>query len=96
MLKRIPRPLKSKYALAALAMLFWIIFFHNNDLVSQISSRVKLQQLKDEQNYYRDQIKETQAAIDDLTTNQASLEKFAREHHHMKKDDEDLFLVIYE
>ena len=96
MIKRIPRPLKSKYALAALAMLLWIAFFHNNDLISQISSRMKLQQLKEEQQYYRDQIEDTKAAIHDLTTNMESLEKFAREHHHMKKDDEDLYLVIYE
>lgn len=96
MIKRIPRPLKSKYALAALAMLMWITFFHNNDLISQVSSRMKLQQLKEEQQYYRDQIEETKAAIHDLTTNMESLEKFAREHHHMKKDDEDLYLVVYE
>lgn len=95
-MKRIPRPLRSKYAIAALAMLLWISFFHNNDLISQISSRMKLQELKEEQDYYREQIEETNAAIQDLTTNVESLEKFAREHHHMKKQDEDLFLVIYE
>jgi len=95
-MKRIPRPLRSKYAIAAIAMLLWISFFHNNDLVSQISSRMKLQELKEEQEYYREQIEETNAAIQDLTTNVESLEKFAREHHHMKKQDEDLYLVIYE
>jgi len=96
MMKRIPRPLKSKYAIAAMAMLLWITFFHNNDLISQMSSRIKLQNLKQEQEYYRQQIEETRAAIKDLTTNMESLEKFAREHHHMKKQDEDLYLVITE
>lgn len=95
-MKRIPRPLKSKYAIAALAMLLWISFFNNNDLISQFSSRLKLQDLKQEQQYYREQIKATNEAIIQLTTNMESLEKFAREHHHMKKENEDLYLVIYE
>lgn len=95
-MKRIPRPLRSKYAIAAMVMILWISFFHNNDLISQISSRMKLQDLKQEQEYYREQIKSTNSAIQDLTTNVESLEKFAREHHHMKKQDEDLYLVIYE
>lgn len=95
-MKRIPQPLKSKYAIAALVMLLWISFFNNNDLISQFSSRLKLQDLKQEQQYYREQIKETNEAILDLTTNMESLEKFAREHHHMKKENEDLYLVIYE
>lgn len=95
-MKRIPRQLKSKYAIAVMAMFMWITFFHNNDLISQIASRMKLQDLKQEQEYYRLQIADTKAAIKDLTTNMESLEKFAREHHHMKKQDEDLYLVIYE
>lgn len=95
-MKRIPRPLRSKYAIAAMVMILWISFFHNNDLISQISSRMKLQDLKQEQEYYRQQIESTNSAIKDLTTNVESLEKFAREHHHMKKQDEDLYLVIYE
>lgn len=79
-----------------MVMILWISFFHNNDLISQISSRMKLQDLKQEQEYYRQQIESTNSAIQELTTNVESLEKFAREHHHMKKQDEDLYLVIYE
>lgn len=95
-MKRIPRPLRSKYSIAAIALLMWITFFHNNDLISQVASRFKLQNLKGEQEYYRQQIEETKAAINDLTNNMESLEKFAREHHHMKKQDEDLYLIIEE
>ncbi len=96
MLKRIPKFLRNKYALATLAMLLWITFFHNNDLISQMGARMKLNQLENEQEYYRQRIEETKAAIHDLTTNKESLEKFAREHHHMKKEDEDIFLVIFD
>lgn len=95
-MKRIPKTLRSKYVITAIVMLLWISFFHNNDLISQISSRMKLQELREEQDYYKEQIEVTNAAIQDLTTNVESLEKFAREQHHMKKEDEDLYLVIYE
>lgn len=95
-MKRIPKFLKSKYAIAAMIMLLWITFFHNNDLISQVASRMKLKDLKQEKEYYHQQIEDTKAAIKDLTTNMESLEKFAREHHHMKKQDEDLYLVITE
>lgn len=95
-MNRIPRILRTKYAIAAIAMLLWITFFHNNDLISQFSSRMRLMELQREQEYYHQRIDETKAAIEDLTTNMESLEKFAREHHHMKKENEDLFLVITE
>jgi cell division protein FtsB len=95
-MKKIPPFLRTKYAVATFALLFWITFLHNNDLISQVSSRVKLQLLKNEQQYYRGEIEKTKEAIHDLTTNVESLEKFAREHHHMKKENEDLYLVITE
>ncbi len=95
-MKKIPPFLRTKYAVATIALFFWITFLHNNDLISQVSSRVKLQLLKNEQQYYREEIEKTKESIHDLTTNVESLEKFAREHHHMKKENEDLYLVITE
>jgi cell division protein FtsB len=95
-MNKIPPFLRTKYSVATFALFFWITFLHNNDLISQVSSRVKLQLLKNEQQYYRDEIENTKEAIHDLTTNVESLEKFAREHHHMKKENEDLYLVITE
>ena len=45
---------------------------------------------------YKDQIKQTDKAYAELTTNPATQEKFAREHYWMKRDNEDVFVIVPE
>ena len=39
---------------------------------------------------------ENQKEIESLTTDTASLEKYAREKHLMKKDNEDIYIIVEE
>jgi cell division protein FtsB len=43
----------------------------------------------------KDEIVKLKIALSDLD-NPRSLEKYAREHHYFKKDDEDLFIFSFE
>jgi len=93
---KIPAFLKNKYLLAAVAFLTWMLFFDNNDILSQVRLRLKLSEYENKKAYYEKKISEVKKEKEELLTNQASLEKFAREQYMMKKDNEDLFVIVPE
>lgn len=84
----------NKYFISLLAVLTWVLFFDKNDVLSQLELRKKLHQLQEEKNYYTDEIAKSNNEINELKTNPASLEKFAREKYLMKKDNEEIFVIV--
>ena len=85
--------LKNKYIMTFLVFFVWMLFFDKNDLLTQISHRNNLNQMNQDKNYFIEEIKRNQAIMHDLETNPEALERFAREEYHMKKADEDIFVV---
>jgi cell division protein FtsB len=55
--------------------------------------RKELYQLEESRNYYLQQIEATKSELGQLKSDPATLEKYAREKYHMKKDNEDLFII---
>jgi len=88
--------IRNKFVLTFLFFSVWIIFFDQNNLIDRFSDVKKLNQLEKEKEYYKKQIKEDQQRILELTSDKDDLEKFAREKYLMKKDNEDIFVVIQE
>lgn len=86
--------MRNKYILCITAFLVWMFFFDRNDLVSQVRLRMKLSDHRDKKEYYEEQIAQVKKEKSELLTNQASLEKFARERYMMKKDNEDLYVIV--
>jgi cell division protein FtsB len=74
----------------------WIVFFDKNDLKTQLELRNDVKKLQEERNYYAAEIKQITSDISELNTNPKTLEKFAREKYLMKKDDEDIFVIVEE
>lgn len=72
------------------------MFFDRNSLLRQYGDREDLYQLKKEKLYYQDEIQQTKKDLNELLTDKASLEKFAREKYLMKKDNEEIWLVLEE
>ena len=94
LLTHIPSWLKNKYLLTAVGFTVWILFFDSRDLItSHFRERSELQKLEKSKRYYEQQIAATKQELDQLKTNPAVLEKYAREKYLMKRDNEDLFLV---
>ncbi len=77
-----------------MVFLAWLTFFDANNLVRQLELRSNLNELQCEKEYYLDQIKLNNALTEELRTNQSTLEKFAREKYLMKRDNEDIYLII--
>lgn len=88
------RRLHNKYFYAGLAFFVWIFFFDRNNLVSRYKTMRELQNVKQQREFYMQEIKNDKKATEDLLSDTASLEKFAREKYLMKKDNEDIFLII--
>jgi hypothetical protein len=86
---------RNKYIVTTLAFLVWIIVFDKNNILSQLKLTSKLHQLKNEKKYFLQQIRQDDIETKELMTDPASLEKFAREEYLMKRDSEDIFLIIH-
>jgi cell division protein FtsB len=93
---KIPKILKNKYALSAFAFLIWISFFDQNNLITQFQYQRELNKLEEEQEFYQEELKVIQEDLEELQSNPKTLEKFAREKYLMKKDDEELFVIVEE
>ena len=53
----------------------------------------ELHKLENRKVYFEEQIKTVRKELDQLKSNPATLEKYARERYLMKRDNEDLFVV---
>ena len=94
LLTHIPSWLKNKYLLTAVGFTVWILFFDARDFItSHFREKGELQKLEKSKKYYEQQIAATKLELDQLRTNPAVLEKYAREKYLMKRDKEDLFLI---
>ncbi len=87
---------RNKYFLISVIFLVWLIFFDRNDLLSQYEYRQQLNKLKEEHAFYTKETADVQKQLDELTSNKEKLEKFAREKYLMKKQDEDVFVIVTE
>ena len=95
-LGKIPPFLKNKYLLTGLAFVIWLAFFDRNNLVSQLKSHKVLNDLNTEKKFYIDQAQQDSAALHELTTDTASMERYAREKYMMKRDSEDIYIIVRE
>ena len=95
-MKRLINLVKNKFFLVTLAFLVWMIFFDKNDLFSQYEYRHQVNKLKEERDFYKKETDQVNKELDELTSNPQKLEKFAREKYLMKKDNEDVYVIVHQ
>lgn len=88
------RILKNRYFWVLLAFAVWLLFFDKNNFFETQKSRQALKKLEQENAYYEKEIERVRQERDELFTNNQTLEKFAREKYFMKKENEDLFVIM--
>jgi cell division protein DivIC len=93
LLSHIPAWMRNKYLVATLAFVVVMLFFGDNDLVTQYYRTRELQKLNAGKKYYNEEIKTAKKELNLLLTNISTLEKYAREKYWMKKDNEDLYII---
>ncbi len=93
-LKKLIIILKNKYVLTGVIFVVWMFLFDSNNLLDRMKDLRNLSQLENDKIYYRDKIRTDSLKLQELRTNDENLEKFAREQYLMKRDNEDIFVVI--
>ena len=88
--------IRNKYTFTLLAFVVWVSFFDKNDVLSQMDLRKEVKKLEEEKKYFVTEIGNNKNDMKELMTNPKNLEKFAREKYLMKKDDEDVFVLVDE
>lgn len=86
----------NKYFYTGLAFLVWISFFDRDNFIEQSRLSQALKGLRSKKEYYQREIVKNKQKINLLETDSAYLEKFAREKYYMKKDNEEVFVIISE
>ena len=93
-LDHIPSWLKNKYLLTAIGFAVWVLFIDERDFITPRFRHVaELHKLEDQKQFYNAQIRAVSTELDQLKSNPATLEKYAREKYLMKRDNEDVFVI---
>ncbi|HEY9117200.1 MAG TPA: septum formation initiator family protein [Roseivirga sp.] len=93
---RLPKYLKNYYVLFGLFFVIWMFFVDSNDVVSQVKMAQKLNELESQKEFYLQKKLEVLKDREELNTDKELLEKFAREKYMMKKQSEDLYVIVSE
>ena len=88
--------LKNKYVLTAIIFFIWLLIFDQNNLLERRKVNHEYKELIEEREYYLNKIEEDRKRIEELKTDDENLEKFAREQYLMKKENEDIFIIVDE
>ncbi len=96
MMNKMLHRFNNKYAITILVFGVWMLFFDNNNFIAQIRLNRTLHELEMEKEYYLSEIEKDRHATYELITDTLTLEKFGREQYLMKRDNEDIYLIVDE
>jgi len=96
LLARIPSRLRNRYVAGVLGLLAWITFFDRNDAWTTFKNRRELARMREQKEWISEEIGRTKEHLHELSSDKELLEKFARERYLMKRDNEDIFVLVPE
>ena len=83
------------YIIVITVFVLWMLFWDENSYLVHREFNNELDKLESQKKYYKEQIDKDNTIISDLKELD-KLEKFARVEYHMKKANEDIFLIEYD
>ena len=86
--------IRNKYLLVLAVFSVWLIFFDTNNLLVRRRLLKEARQLRSDCEYYHQRIINDSTRLSELMKDSESLEKFAREQYLMKRDNEDIFVIM--
>lgn len=86
----------NKYLIVFVLFVVWVMFFDENNVMKHRQNLRELAQLEAQVDFFKHKISADKRKLVELQTNDANLEKFAREQFLMKKADEDIFVIVEE
>ena len=97
-MKKLPwrKILKNKYLIAIVLFLLIVLFIDDNNLVERLNLFGEKKDLNHQVEFYEQKIEDSNRKLEELKTNSENLEKFAREEYFMKKENEDIYIIVEE
>lgn len=92
-IKLLLNKLKSPFILIGLLFVLWMLFFDSNSYQNHKRLSNDIDQLQKDKRHYKEEIIKDSIALKELSSPEG-LEKYAREKYHMKKANEEIFLII--
>jgi cell division protein FtsB len=86
--------MRYKYGLVAGFFLLYTFVWGDCNLVKHYSYDEKIRDLEKEIKHYRKEIEASRKKINDLRFNREWLEQYAREEYFMKRENEDVFIIV--
>ena len=93
--KHFLKPFKNIFFLIFIVFAIWMLFFDSNSWFIHNELNNDIEALEDEKEYYKNEIEKDKKEIKKLS-NDDGLEKYGREKYHMKKENEEIYLIEYE
>ncbi len=90
----LPPIFRNIFFLTGLVFAVWMVFFDENNLMVQYGRRKELMALQKKSNFYKHEITKVEKQYQELIANSETQQKFARENYMMKKDNEDIFVIV--
>lgn len=96
MLKKCWKLIRNKYFIATAVFAVWIVFIDDSNLIHQSQLQQELNKVKKEKAFYMKEIKSDSTNYARLKTDKNMMEAYGREKYLMKRDNEDIFLIVIE
>ncbi len=93
--KRFLKPFKNIFLLILIVFSVWMLFFDSNSWFIHNELNNDIEDLEEEKEYYKKELEKDSIEIKKLS-NEEGLEKYGREKYHMKKENEEIYLIEYE
>lgn len=90
----LPAFVRNRYFVTGLAFVVFMLFFDRNNLLTQYRRTGEFGELQDKKEFYEAEIRQIEEDRNELFGSPDKLEKFAREKYRMKKEDEDIFIIV--
>ena len=91
-LKKIFPVLINRYFLVLVGFVIWMLFFDQRDFFLQRERKAELEKLEAAKKYYQEEINLTQKQLENLQSNPAAVEKYARERYLLRREGEEVYL----
>jgi hypothetical protein len=94
LLRILAKIFRNKYILTLVVFIVWLLVFDRNNLIDRRKYLKALDEMEEQKAYYIEKISHDSARLYELQTDAENLEKFAREQYLMKKDNEEIFVIV--
>lgn len=93
---KIPPFFRNLFFLSGSLFLIWMFFLDENNVFAQYRLYKQWKKIESEKNFYRQEMEKAQKEYSSIISDPRYVENFAREKYFMKKDNEDLYIIVPE